>query len=134
MKQFSASTPRRMYWSDEVGGCSRCPQCSGHLLLERHSYYVAVRRGGRIEGFLVGNDGGHFCRGCPVVVIDSEVFRDCLESASAPPRGAEFAVLGIVDLSAVPEDRRHLPFDEQHNPLPLVKFLQGEGRRVLGPH
>ena len=60
-----------------------------------------------------------------MVVIDSEVFRNCLDSVAPPSREADFAVLGIVDLSAVPDDKRHLPFDEQHNPLPLVEFLQG---------
>jgi hypothetical protein len=35
---------------------------------------------------------------------------------------AEFTVLGLVDLEAVPEDKRSLPFGGDDNPIPLVKF------------
>jgi hypothetical protein len=30
--------------------------------------------------------------------------------------------MGIVDLEAVPEEKKDIPFDEEDNPLPLVEF------------
>jgi hypothetical protein len=29
---------------------------------------------------------------------------------------------GIVDLEAVPEDKRHLPLGDEDNPMPLIEF------------
>jgi len=39
-------------------------------------------------------------------------------------RSVEFAVLGIVDLDAVPEEKAHLSLGDDDNPIPLVAFLQ----------
>ncbi len=36
--------------------------------------------------------------------------------------GEEFVVMGIVDLDAVPEEKRDLPLGEEDNPIPLVEF------------
>ena len=36
--------------------------------------------------------------------------------------GGQFAVLGIVDFDAVPQEKRNRPFTEPDNPIPLVKF------------
>ena len=36
--------------------------------------------------------------------------------------GNEFFVEGIVDLEAIPEDKRHLPIGGADNPMPLIKF------------
>jgi len=36
--------------------------------------------------------------------------------------GSEFALLGIVDLDAIPEDKRDLPLGDDDNPIPLVEF------------
>ena len=36
--------------------------------------------------------------------------------------GNEYCVEGIVDLDAIPEDKRHLPLGAEGNPIPLIEF------------
>ncbi len=38
-------------------------------------------------------------------------------------------VMGIIDLDAVPEDRKGLPFDDDTNPVPLVQFTNVGGKK-----
>jgi hypothetical protein len=100
---------------------------------EGHTYVMAVRQRGQIHPLVVGNDGGYFCGRCPVVVLDHKTFSD-LAALGIGIRSAndiQFVVLGMVDLAAVPQEKRHLPFDDKSNPLPLVKFtnLGRRGRR-----
>ena len=57
-KRFPASLPRRMYWSDEVGGCASCPECGGGLEREQHTYVAATRRHGDTDMHVIGNDAG----------------------------------------------------------------------------
>ncbi len=136
--KFPASLPRKMYWSDEVGGLSLCPDCHVALESEHHTYTVATRRAGDIDMYFVGNPGGHFCGNCPVVVLDREEFVRGVSAAVRDAHGMDYTVLGLVDLEAIPKDKRHLPFDEDTNPIPLVEFtdvgepnhlrLSGRGR------
>ena len=44
-------------------------------------------------------------------------------------RDVQYAVLGLVDLEAVPDEKRHLPFDEETNPIPLVEFANLDDTR-----
>lgn len=119
---FPASAPRRRYWSTEIGGHVSCPECRGRLRSDSHTYLMGVRRGGETQLLMAGNDAGYFCAKCPVVVLDKSVFEEFAALAMRSSRNVEFAVLGIVDLDAVPKDKRHLPFDEVTNPVPVVKF------------
>ena len=80
-----------------------------------------------MDSQIVGSVGGHFCTchfctACPVVVLDRARFDDYAATSSAAGTASDYLVLGLVDLSAVPEDKRCLPFDEVNNPLPLVMF------------
>lgn len=83
---------------------------------------MAVRHKGTIDPFVTGNDGGRFCASCPVVVLDHECFSEAAAVGAGTGKGVEFMVLGIVDLDAVPTEKKHIPFDDDTNPLPLVKF------------
>ena len=123
-EEFPASLPRRMYWSDKVGGCNRCPECGGPLLSDYHSYVLETVHTETTDTHLLGNDGGHFCRTCPVVVLDSDAFENLALIAAAGVPMARYRVLGIIDMEAVPEDTRDIPFDEDTNPVPLVKFIR----------
>jgi hypothetical protein len=87
-----------------------------------HSYLMATRRAGKVDLFMVGNDGGHFCGNCPVVVLDHDEFEQFAFIALSEDVRADFTVMGIVDLDAVPEDKRDVPFGDDTNPIPLVKF------------
>ena len=120
--KFSASVPRKQYWSDEVGGCQSCPDCDKPLECEQHSYVMAIRRKGDLNVQIMGNRAGHFCANCPVVVLgrqEVERFVSLVKRGDGP---VEYVVMGIVDLEAVPEEKRNLPLNEENNPIPLVEF------------
>ncbi|MBI2918018.1 MAG: hypothetical protein HYY01_08480 [Chloroflexi bacterium] len=130
MNRFPASLPRRMYWSKKAGGTSACPECHGMLEPEDHAYLLAVRQRVNIESYVVGPKGGHFCSKCPVVVLDDDAFGELAALSMRSSRDIQFVVLGLVDLDAVPEEKRHLRFGGDNNPIPLVKFTnigQGQG-------
>ena len=42
---------------------------------------------------------------------------------SADIPATAFTAIGLVDLDAVPEERFHLPLDEDEKPIPLIEFL-----------
>ena len=111
-----------MYWSIDVGGSSTCPECRGRLDRESHAYVLAVRQRGKISLSVVGNDGGCFCRKCPVVVLDHDVFSEFSRLAVRNTNDSQFTVLGLVDFDAVPKEKRDRPFVDPDNPIPLVKF------------
>jgi hypothetical protein len=68
-----------------------------------------------------------------VVVLDHRRFSDFarLGLGSDIP-GGEFAVLGLVDLDAIPNDKKHLSLGDEGNPIPLVQFLS-TGKQPMGP-
>lgn len=123
MKKYSASVPRTMYMSCDVGGTSVCPQCAELLEPEDHTYLIGIRYSdGETGASLVGGEGGYFCPGCPTIVLSDKKFAE-FASLSADGTVSAFTAIGAVDLDAVPEEKSHLPFDEDENPIPLVEFL-----------
>ena len=122
MKKFDASVPRKLFWSDEVPSLSHCPACQALLENEYHSYLVAVRDAQDIQTFSVGSDAGYFCPQCPAVVLDREAMGELASLGLRQSEPTEFTALGIMDLDAVPESKRSMPFDDEDNPLPLVPF------------
>ncbi len=121
--KFPASVPRKVYYSGKVGGCDSCPDCGEALECEQHTYLTAIRRGDDTSYQIMGNTAGHFCGNCPVVVLDREEVESFMSLVAQGGGNFNYVVMGIVDLEAVPEDKRNLPFDEEDNPLPLVEFL-----------
>jgi len=115
-------TPRKMYWSDDVRGTRLCPDCHARLVPKQRAYLLVVRHGKSLDSRLVGSAGGHFCPACPVVVLDRKQFNDYVAASPDIRAGSSYMVAGLLDLSAVPEDKRDSPFDEVDNPLPLVRF------------
>ena len=149
MKKFDASIPRKMFWSESLVNKKKCPLCHSTLENEYHHYIIAVRTGKEITTLGVGNDYGSFCPECPVVVLDRKGFERVIgqiaeESPDLGMSGAvSFLVIGIADMDAVPEDKRHLPLGGDDNPIPLVEFLreidaaskseaQHKGKRLSG--
>jgi hypothetical protein len=144
MKKFDASVPRRMFWSDKLVNKKKCPLCHSTLENDYHTYMMVTRSGGETTPFIVGGDDGAFCPECPVVVLDRKGFERYIEAMVKKPdwgiSGAvQFAVLGIVDIDAIPEDKHHIPVGEDDNPIPLVQFLsetdmpnKGGGRQHKG--
>lgn len=126
-QKFPASLPRKMYWSDEVGGHASCPDCGGLLEAERYTYVMATRQREEMDFHMAGNNAGWFCGNCPVVVLDRNEFERSVVVGVGTTPEVQYVVLGIVDLDAVPADKRHLPFNDDTNPLPIVKFTNLPG-------
>ena len=122
MKKFSASIPRKMFRSRDVGGTSRCPECGSRLESEFHAFLMAVRHAGEIDTFMVGNDAGYFCLKCPTVVLHYETFAQQTIFALDRKSQSEFTVLGLVDIEAIPQEKRSIPLGGDDNPIPLVQF------------
>lgn len=101
-----------------------CPRCGGALQQSRQSYLVVTKRGEKItDSFIMDSDFGWFCTHCPTVVINPDKVEEMLQYSL--PRwdiGSEFAVAGIIDLDAIPEEKSHLPLGDDDNPIPLVEF------------
>ena len=55
------------------------------------------------------------------MVLDSEVIEDLI-SIDAKGTSLKYAVMGMVDLDAVPEEKKDIPFGGDDNPIPLIKF------------
>jgi hypothetical protein len=149
MKKFDASIPRRMFWSDKLVNKKKCPLCHSTLENEYHHYIMAIQSGKETTTLATGNDYGVFCPECPVVVLDRKGFESVVGGIveESPDRGmsgaVSFVVIGIVNMDAVPEDKRQLPMGGDDNPIPLVEFLQEidtanrsggrhEGKRLSG--
>ena len=71
----------------------------------------------------MGSDFGWFCLRCPTVVIDPADVSEMLQYGLPHwDIGDEFAVAGIIDLDAVPEEKRNLPLGDDDNPITLIGF------------
>jgi hypothetical protein len=122
MKKFDVSVPRKMFWSKDIGGTGFCPLCQGRLGQENNSYLLIIRESGDIQPLIVGNDGGHFCENCPIVVLDYEVFEQSALIGNRSSRSFEFTVPGMVDFDAMSEESVNIPIGDDDNPIPLVRF------------
>ncbi|MBI3242605.1 MAG: hypothetical protein HYZ49_09970 [Chloroflexi bacterium] len=96
---------------------------------ERATYMIATRQGRRIaDSFVLGGDFGWFCPACPTIVINGDRVSEMLGFGKQGWNiGSEWAPLGLVDLDAVPESKRHLPLGTDDNPYPLVEFIHSDG-------
>lgn len=119
-----ASIPRALVMREFTGDPGPCPRCGGELCQHSHSYLVATRRGEELtDFFILGGDFGWFCPDCPTVVINTQQVEEMLlGGAFRWDVGEEYAILGLVDLDAIPEEKEHLPLGSDENPIPLVEF------------
>lgn len=122
--QIDIRTPRQAVYRSFEDKPGACPACGGELLQSMQTYMVATRQGKRLaDSFMLGSDFGWFCRSCPLVVINTAEVGKMLSFGKARWKiGSEFLVLGIVDLDAVPTDKRRLPIGAPGNPIPLIEF------------
>ena len=124
------SVPRVCIYQEFEKEPGPCPRCGGALHQEHQLYAIATRRGRQMtDTFMISGDFGWYCEDCLTVVINPEKVGEML-SFSKPgwDTGEAFAVLGLVDLSAVPEEKSHLPLGDEDNPIPLVEFTGAPGK------
>ena len=105
---------------DEIDDSKSCPRCNAPLENKRESYLVDVEHRRGTESLMIGCGGGSFCPNCPTVVLDSRAFKNMV-SITAGGRSS-YTVLGVVDLDAVPKNKRDRPLGEEGNPIPLIDF------------
>ena len=123
-KPFDIQREREAIYRNFSGQPGPCPRCGGKLKQRHHMYLVATRTSKHdSDSFMMGSDFGWFCEICPTVVINApEVSKMLSFQKPGWKVGSEFAVLGLIDLAAVPADKRHLPLGGDDNPIPLVAF------------
>ena len=124
--------PRECIYQEFEGQPGPCPRCGGPLQQSSQTYLVVTQRGEEItDSFMIGGDIGWFCARCPTVVINpEEVNKFFTHPLPNWDIGEEFALAGIVDLDAIPEEKRDLPLGDDDNPIPLVEFTDVSGETV----
>ncbi|MGH9751790.1 MAG: hypothetical protein ACREA2_03320, partial [Blastocatellia bacterium] len=70
-------------------------------------------------------------------VLDRKGFERVLEGVTQRPDWGisgtvQYVVAGIVNMDAIPEDKRHLPTGDDDNPIPLVEFLSATDMANMG--
>jgi hypothetical protein len=118
------SVPRECFYRDFGSDPGACPRCGGELVQQYASYLIATRNQGKqADTFMIGSDAGWFCRTCPTIVINGRKIGQMLSYGGGRWNvGREFTILGLVNMDAVPPEKRHLPLGEADNPIPLVEF------------
>ncbi|MBL7183063.1 MAG: hypothetical protein ISS50_01295 [Anaerolineae bacterium] len=117
--------PRECIYQEFEEQPGPCPRCGGPLQSHRASYLVITKREEEItDNFIIGGgDIGWFCARCPTVVINpDEVSELLMHPLPHWDVGEEFVLAGIIDLDAIPEEKRHLPLGDDDNPIPIVEF------------
>ncbi|MCO6479687.1 MAG: SEC-C domain-containing protein [Phaeodactylibacter sp.] len=114
--------PKRKYFSHEFS-LEYCPECKGTLTEKACTILLAVRSARDKAEFLTNLSGSRFCERCPVVVFDSSKVEYAAIAGLKEETNFKYTVLGIVDLDAVPEEKRNLELGTDENPLPLIDFL-----------
>jgi len=133
VKRFDAATPRRMWWNSDLSIHGACPSCGKPLEREQQTFFASARSGpGRDCTDFVMSGEGEFCPSCPVVVLDPDEFGQRIGIGFGPTRNSslQFAVIGIVDLDAIPDEKAHIQIGTDENPIPLVQFLSKKPPRV----
>ncbi|MFC1717562.1 SEC-C metal-binding domain-containing protein [Candidatus Poribacteria bacterium] len=115
------------FMSDDIPNATICPRCNASLEREYHSYFVAIDEEGELETLMMGHNGGFFCPNCPTVVLDSRIVDELIESHAQRAGYTEgeyvkYAVMGIADLDAIPEEKKNLPLGDDDNPIPFIKL------------
>lgn len=124
----AANGKMNLFMSDDVANTKSCPRCNTSLKREYHSYMVAIDEKGEREAVMMGHDSGLFCPKCPTMVLDSQIVEEMISDhvqyqtsrANKHVESLKYAVVGIVDLDAVPEDKKDIPLGDDDNPVPLI--------------
>jgi len=124
MRSIDFSVQREMLMLPLSGKPGPCPRCGGALQQTYATYLIATRRGKQMtDSMMSGGDFGWFCLNCPTLVINENEVNNTLGIAGGRwDIGTDFTVLGIVNLGAIPESKKHIPLGDDGNPIPLVEF------------
>ena len=115
-------------FADEPGPC---PKCGNVLEQANLPYMVVTRTGNRLEdSFLISGDFGWYCQSCPVLVLNRAKLSKMMGFGKPGWKvGQEFSVMGVMNLDAIPENKRDIPLGSPGMPNVLVKFRNLEGEK-----
>ena len=127
---------REAIYKKFAGHPGPCPKCGGALEQADLPYMIATRTGDRLgDSFLTNGDFGWYCQFCPVVVLNqAQLSKTMAFSMPGWKIGREFSVLGVMDLDAIPENKRDLPLFSPGMPNVLVKFRNPGGKKPAARH
>ena len=122
LKIIDLSIPKRMYFDDE---CSLgiCPECASILIEEGCAILICVESNSDRGEFMTSLSGSNFCKSCPVVVFDRDVVEQGVRIAIRGSKNPRYFIAGIVNLEAIPDNKKHLEIGTDENPIPLIEFL-----------
>jgi hypothetical protein len=124
--------PRKKY-IQTTEQISNCPECNS-LLSKEDSIVLLYGKSDIDEGeFMTNASGSYFCPICPTVVFEKEVIEKTVTLSLRKNKWFECDVLALVDLGAVPDDKKHLPFGGDDNPIPIVEFLSEKTIKISKP-
>ncbi len=121
-KNIDLSVPRRSYYGDDCG-LSVCPECGAPLIDEGCTILLWAKSEGDEGEFITSLSGSHFCTNCPAVVFDNNIVEQGALAGMKDHRNLRYAIRGIVDMEAIPKEKREMQIGIDENPIPLVKFL-----------
>jgi uncharacterized protein (UPF0212 family) len=116
------SQAKRRYYSNECGLHS-CPECGSKLLEENCTILLGVKSQSDEGEFMTNLSGSHFCNQCPVVVFDNDKLEQAAKIAVRDRNNLGYFIAGIVNLKAIPEEKKSVEIGSDDNPIPLVQFL-----------
>lgn len=102
---------------------TNCPECGSPLEEDTCTILIEAKSDTDDANFLSNLSGAHFCGTCPIVVFTSIEIEKAVMLGLREDRNLEYAVLGIVDLNAIPYEKREDEIGTDDNPVPLVQFL-----------
>lgn len=123
------SIKRRRYFSNEYS-LLNCPECGLELVDDSCSVLLKVKSDTDEVETMTSMSGSHFCADCPVVVFDVLLLERVAKLSIQGSEELWYAVQGIVNMAAIPNDKKHLPIGAKENPVPLVKFLPNLNENV----
>jgi hypothetical protein len=124
---------REAVYKDFAATPGPCPKCSGALEQANLPYMVVTRTGNRMgDSFLISGNFGWYCQSCPVVVLNQAQLSQMMGFSKPGWKvGQEFSVMGVINLDAIPENKRHLPLSSPEMPNVLVKFSNLDGEKPI---
>lgn len=128
--------PRYAHVRHFDGSAGQCPRCKGPLSQAQATVLLLARRrpdDDETQAYVMsGQDVALFCPACPTAVLREQSIEERLERLYADSNKASYALLGLIDLDAIPTDQKHLPLNEV-DPLPLRHFLTDEPVKAKAP-
>lgn len=122
MNDLDFSKPRRRYHSDDCG-LATCPECGAELVEAPCTILLCAKSDTDQGEFATNVTGSHFCKKCPVVVFDDDQVEKAAALGIRGAKNLKYYIAGIIDLEAIPDEKKELEIGSDENPLPLVEFL-----------